>query len=222
MVQLYRGVSALKRAGIDKQMWRARYDIFIEMRGWNLPHRDKQERDNYDTEDAHYLVSFTDDGRIKGSARLIPTTYNHLLSDVFSHLVSPHHSIPQGSAVVEMTRYFVHPENAQQYSLTAAAGEILCAMLEYAQDEGITTIVAVTDMWCLDQVLEMNWTVRPLGLPQPYGGGPDIPGGGTAIAVAISVTDEAITNTALMRKVSLPALQLPGERVPSQPQQYVH
>src|ERR1044072_6552266 len=68
--------------------FRIRHDIYVGERGWKaLERADGLERDQFDTDDAIYLLGI-DNGRVVGGSRLVPTTRPHLLSEVFPHLAA--------------------------------------------------------------------------------------------------------------------------------------
>ena len=206
MVQAFRGVEALERAGIAEDMWRIRHQTFIEEQKWPLPSRNGMERDCYDDDGAIYLVSFDQQGKIKGGARLLQTTTPFLLEEVFPHLVQDPALLPKGPTVVEFTRYFIRSDLTRSREVLRTAGEIFCSIFEYCLDEGIDTMLAVVDMRIMPQAYEMGWQPKCLGLPAFFGGGPDAVGGGSATGIRVDITEEALRSTAHRRRVSLPAL----------------
>jgi acyl-homoserine lactone synthase len=150
-----------KKALMDH--FRLRYDIYIKDRKWlDLDRPVPLEIDQFDTLDAFYLLSL-DRGRLIGGSRLIPTTRPHLLGEVFPHLAE--RGVPRRPDVFEWTRIFVAKEHRGGRSGGRALGEILCGILEFSLEEGISAITAVAEMWWLPRFLEMGWKVRPLGLP---------------------------------------------------------
>ena len=216
MVQVYRGVKELERAGCAEEMWRVRYRTFVEEMKWPLPSRNGMERDCYDDDAAVYLVSRDDDRRIKASARLIPTTTPFLMDDIFAHLVNDPRALPRGPTVIEFTRYFIRSDVSRSRDVIRTAGEIFCGIFEFCLNEGVDTMLAVVDTRILPQAYEMGWSPTPLGMPCDFGGGPDAVGGGSALAIKVDITEKALRSTAHLRRVSLPALI--GAEQPAAPQ----
>jgi acyl-homoserine lactone synthase len=214
MVHVFRGVENLKRHGLAEEMWRVRYDTFIEELKWPLPSRNKQERDCYDDDGATYLVSFDESNRIKASARLIPTTTPFLMEEIFPHLVESPRDLPRGPTTIEFTRYFIRSDLMRSRGVIRTAGEIFCSIFEYCLNEGIDTMLAVVDTKILPQAYEMGWQPTPLGIPGDFGGGPNALGGGTAVAIKVDINESALRSTAHARRVSLPTLTH-GENVPA-------
>lgn len=206
MVQVFEGVTALNAAGIADAMWRVRYKTFIEEQNWPLPSSQKREWDSYDDDDATYIVSLDKDGEICGSARLIPTTNDFLMRDIFSHLVSDVSTLPIGPCTLEFTRYFVRSDLVRTRRVIQLTGEIICAVLEHCLDAGVDTLLIVVDVRLLPQFYEMGWKIKPLGIPSEFGGGEETLGGGRVIAIQAEVTEATLKSTAAVRKVSLPSL----------------
>ncbi|AZC24777.1 acyl-homoserine-lactone synthase [Pseudomonas sessilinigenes] len=85
---------------------RFRYEQFVEKLGWRLPahpHPGLCEWDQYDTEQARYVLAINQRGAIVGCSRLIPSTFPTLLEGVFSQTCSG--TPPRDPAVWEMTRF---------------------------------------------------------------------------------------------------------------------
>lgn len=206
MVQVFEGVSALSQYGIADAMWRVRYNTFVLEQKWPLPSNRKREWDCYDDDDAAYIVKFDEHGEICAGARLIPTTNDFLMKDIFSHLLSDEKDLPIGPCTVEFTRYFVRSDIVKTRSVIKITGEIFCAVFEHCLNEGIDTFLAVVDARIVPQLYEMGWTIKPLGTPGEFGGGKGAIGGGSAIAIQVDVSSSGLKSTAKARRVALPVL----------------
>ncbi len=69
-----------------EEYFRVRHEIYVEERKWEeLRRPDGLERDQFDTDDATYLMAIDRD-RVVGGVRLVPTDRPTLLSDVFPYL----------------------------------------------------------------------------------------------------------------------------------------
>ncbi len=85
---------------------RFRYEQFVERLGWRLPahpHPDQCEWDQYDTDQARYILVIDNQGAVAGCSRLIPTTCPNLLEGVFSQACTG--APPRHPAIWEMTRF---------------------------------------------------------------------------------------------------------------------
>jgi acyl-homoserine lactone synthase len=177
-----------------EEMFRIRHDIYVNRRGWKaLCREDGREIDQFDTEDAVYLLGLNELGRVTSGLRLVPTTRPHLIREVFPHAVT-WGRIPSDEKIYEFTRYFIVGDKSGTLRKRRAAGELLCAMFEYGLSAGLTHFSLLCDTFFLPHMLECKWKVRPLGLPTPYEEG-------TCIAVLFEVSEAAIEGTREARGV---------------------
>jgi acyl-homoserine lactone synthase len=206
MIKCFKGRKALKTAGLDREYGRLRYKTFILEQQWPLSHRNGEEWDIYDTEDACYILAFDSQKKIIGGARMLLTTQAFLMEDVFGHLIDTSGGLPKGPAIMEFTRYFIRSDVVRSRQLIQSVGQILCAVMEWSLDQGLESILIVTDLKLFSQFHEVGWKVRPLGLPGEFGGGAEAIGGGMAVAVHVEISDAALISTAARRHVQLPVL----------------
>ncbi len=179
---------------IFQQMYRQRYDIYVKRRRWQgLQSDDDCEIDQYDNDEAVYLLAVDEDENVKAGLRLLPTTGPHIFSDLFPHLAA-NGEVPCGEHIMELTRFYVAPHGSNKHSRWWLSGVISIGMFEYCLNNGITQITSVIDTFLLNQMLEAGWRARPLGLPEHYGEG-------IAVGVLIDVSEEAIEHTRRVRGV---------------------
>jgi acyl-homoserine lactone synthase len=165
------------------QMHRDRKRVFVDRLGWKVPVVDGQyEIDQFDTEDAVYLLALDEAGRHAGSIRLMPSTKPHLLSDVFPHLCEE--DVPISDEVWEITRLVTSPDLASPGKYRQ---QLMVAVIEFALLYGVRRYTCVSHVQYLSQVLAVGWDCEPLGLPQP---GDD---GMMAGAIAISITPDTLS-----------------------------
>lgn len=153
------------------QMHRDRKAVFVDTLKWDVPVVDDEfEIDDYDTDDAVYLIATAPDtGRHLGSVRLVCSAGPHLLGDKFPFLVDG--AVPTGPDVWEITRLCTTP------GLTPAAAlgirmQLVMALVEYALDHGIARYTMMTHTAYLPTLLAVGWDIAPLGLPAEIGGEP--------------------------------------------------
>jgi acyl-homoserine lactone synthase len=190
-------VDRRNRAAFSKQiedMFRIRHDIYVNRRGWKaLARDDKREIDQFDTDDAVYLLGLDDQGQLTSGLRLVPTTGPHLIRDVFPHAVT-WGRIPCDPRIYEFTRYFIVGGKSGMLAKRRTAGELLCGMFEYGLSAGLTHFSLLCDTFFMPHMLECQWKVHPLGLPTPYDEG-------TCIAVLFQVSEQALEGTREARGV---------------------
>lgn len=176
---------------IFNQMFQWRYDVFVIKRRWTLPCKGTLEIDQYDNGNAVYFYHVDDAGAITSHVRLTPSVTDSLLADCYAHLVECDTPI-RSPTVYEGTRYIVLPRHKSRACNRAAKAELLLAMIEWARDQGIAHIQVIIDITLLASMIEMTPQVRPMGLSRPYAGGPEIDGGGEAIAIRCPVNEQVI------------------------------
>src|SRR3546814_13427665 len=104
MVKLITAQNAAEHQNLMRAMHRDRKRIFIDILKWDLPHEADFELDQFDDDDAEYLiVEDPRSGDHLASLRLLRTDRPHLMSEVFPFLCEG--EIPQGPHVREVTRF---------------------------------------------------------------------------------------------------------------------
>jgi acyl-homoserine lactone synthase len=165
---------------ILEDYYRSRHAVFVEERGWrDLERADGREIDNYDNDNAIYLLA-VDRGRLVGGLRLYPTVLPHMISEAFPHLASGR-GVLRGPTIFECTRYFVVKERRTG----RADCRLLAAFQEFCLEEGITEATAVVEMWWLPRWQQAGFRVRPLGLPTMVEGQ-------ACIAAAIEISRDSL------------------------------
>jgi N-acyl-L-homoserine lactone synthetase len=155
--------NALGCADTLRTMHRARKRVFVDLLRWQIPHDDFEERDQFDNDDAIYIV-VTDpaNGAHLASVRLLPTDRSHILGDLFPMLCEA--PAPRGSDIWEITRFCLQPGIGGRVRREVRA-ELVQAFVEFALLAGIRAYTGVAHMAWLSQILAAGWAVRPLGLP---------------------------------------------------------
>ncbi|MER8482601.1 acyl-homoserine-lactone synthase [Mesorhizobium sp. M1322] len=123
---------------------RRRHDFFVHQKHWRPPSPDGRELDQFDTDAATYLLGI-EDGRVVTSARLIPTSEPHMVSEVFSHMCEKS-GVPRRPDWAEWTRTFVVPDK-RSTGLRGTLTQLCCAVMEYALDEGLSAVGGVQETY---------------------------------------------------------------------------
>ncbi|HTO40977.1 MAG TPA: acyl-homoserine-lactone synthase [Rhizomicrobium sp.] len=168
-----------------EEMYRQRHQVYVEKRGWKaLARPDKREIDQFDNEDAVYLMKISDAGKVQGAVRLIQTTKPHLMRDVFSHIVTLA-PVPDDPKIFEMTRCYVSDDIGGKQEKAQAAGEVMAAMEEYGLARGITDYSVVSDLYFVPFMTVIGDGVKSLGVPYEYGEG-------TCVAMSFPVNERGL------------------------------
>lgn len=161
MVRLVTGANKQKYASLLDSMFRDRKRIFVDELKWKVPVVDGvYEKDEFDTDDAAYLIAPTKDGtRHYSSMRLLPTTGGHLLKNVFPFLCEG--DIPVGEDIWEVSRICTSPDIKED--ARTARRHMSIALIEFALLYGATRLTLVSHMEYLSRLLALGWECRPLG-----------------------------------------------------------
>ena len=97
MVTVAEGIPAPLHLPALRGMFEARKRVFVDLLKWNVPVLEgRYEVDQFDDEDAVYLIVPGEDGRHAGSARLLKTIRPHILDTLFPELCAA--PVPRGAA----------------------------------------------------------------------------------------------------------------------------
>ncbi len=169
--------------GLLAHMHRDRRRIFVDQLKWDLPGLEgEEEYDQFDTDQAIYLIAADHEGRHQASVRLLPSTEPHLLSTVFPHLCE--RGVPRGEDTWELTRMCVSPEAHDSKTVRQM---IRVATVEFALLWGVRRYTAVSYMGLMSQVLAVGWDCEPLGMPAPDANGKMVG------ALRINITPETLS-----------------------------
>jgi acyl-homoserine lactone synthase len=151
-------------------MHRHRHDLFVGQLGWrDLASPDGLDVDEFDTQDATYLIAIDDEGRMMGSGRLMPSWRRHMLKDLFPHFCSE--PVPVGPDIWEWTRH-APPGRAYPRETNLAVNLALnIAVVEFAGARGIVGITGLLEARMVPYALSIGWRNRPLGAPKSYAEG---------------------------------------------------
>lgn len=188
-------------AGLLDKYFRIRHQIYVVERGWKeLDRPDGREIDQFDTEDAVYLLGVDNDDIVAGM-RMVPTTSPTLLSDVFPQLALA--GPVRRPDAYELSRIFVVPRKRGEHGGPRAEAVIQAAAMEYGLSIGLSAFTIVLETWWLPRLVDQGWKAKPLGLPQ------DINGFSTT-AVIVDVDDDAWVGICNRRAVPGPTLEWRG------------
>ena len=174
---------------------------FIVERGWSLNERDGGEYDNYDDDQALYLVGLDCDGRLEVGCRLRPTLIGGVIPDVFPHLIAPIEEDSRAPGTYECTRYFT-TATARGRPGFEARSRLHLAMIEAVRDRGGRRLLGFADLPLLTHLRRFSGLrIRPVGLPAPYD-----EAGNVTVAFEIGVCEEDLQET--RRRLEIPTRQL--------------
>ena len=171
-------------ADLLDEFFRARHQIYVEEKGWREDDQSGFEIDQFDTDDATYLIGVID-GKVMTGTRLIPTDRPHLLSEVFPHMCTLPLRDPR---VAEWTRGFIIPEFREK-GIGPIKGQFCASVMEYCLKEQVSKIGGVQDLYWLPVWKRYSWNVSPIGNPSEIDGR-------WCVAALFDVTPEAYEHAA--------------------------
>lgn len=152
--------------------FRLRKEVLIDQKGWDLKSIDGKEKDQFDHNQAHYLIYKSPQTNcVTAGVRLTPTIAPNLTVDIFSHLIDPAHKILPSTDVWECSRFVTKssPVNGHKEMIKEATFMLFIGMLEYGLLNDIHAYLALTDVR-LERIARMNqWYMTRLGAPQITG-----------------------------------------------------
>ena len=169
MIEVIEGVRPGESKLLD-QAFRHRHRIFVEKKGWSaLRKEDGREVDQFDTPaTVHFIAPGRGPDEVAGYVRLNPTIGPHLLADIHAHLCArPYRRAPD---VWEWSRYSVADNFRLDGTYSDVASALLIAGLEWAEPQGIHTIVLEFHPVWITRFRELDFEVIPLGLPVTFEG----------------------------------------------------
>lgn len=153
---------------------RLRKQFFVDTLGWDIPHDDAVEMDQYDNPQAHYSV-VVQDGRVVGGARTMPTTacwgaHTYMLRDAVRGRLAdiPPAVMPEeivSPEVWECTRLVVSddlrslPERAQCLSL------IVEGLARVAHARGARRLMSLSPLSLVRALRQLGWAPERIGEP---------------------------------------------------------
>ena len=149
------------------EMHHDRKRVFVDRFGWRLPAEGSWlEVDQFDNDEAVYLLALSNAGRHQGSVRLLPSSRPHMLSRLFSHLCPG--GVPDGDDCWEISRLLASPAEESEGTAVLRIYRLLAlALVEFAAAAGIRRYTLVAEAARVPVLLSVGWRVTPLGLPTP-------------------------------------------------------
>ncbi|MBU2895561.1 acyl-homoserine-lactone synthase [Vibrio hepatarius] len=117
-----------------------RYRSVIERQSWDVPYINCMEYDQYDNPATIYFV-WRENEKVRGVARLYPTTRTYMLKEVFPHLVT-YEPLPCDANIWEGSRFCLD-KGLSPAQRKRVIQELVIAYLEYSLIHGITSIVGL-------------------------------------------------------------------------------
>jgi acyl-homoserine lactone synthase len=160
MIEIVHSGNARRFQDLLDSQFRLRHEVFVRERGWSRFDVDGvREKDQYDNDNAVYLIAADHAGGVAGGFRLYPTALPHMLSEHFPQLVDS--TIIERSDVLELTRFGMRRSERRSRHYF----ELLLAIQEYGLMEGLSGFTSVINPLRIPILQGFGFEVEPLGLP---------------------------------------------------------
>jgi len=149
-VRLVAGSAAKLQSSMMADVGRYRRKVFVERLGWPLRCDNGCEFDQFDRPDTVYVVALGEDGRLVGTARLLPTTRPYLLGTVFGELLGGLPA-PCSPRIWELSRFAAVDFKAGNASApgqfsSPVAFQLLKTSMACARSHGARRLVSVSPL----------------------------------------------------------------------------
>lgn len=152
--------------------FRLRKKILIDQLGWDLKSNDGKETDQFDHDQAHYLLyKPLKTSTVAGGVRLTPSIAPNLTLGIFSNLIDPQKRFLPSLEVWECSRFVVDSmkTEAQRSLIKEATLMLFIGMIEYGFSHNLHSYIATTEVR-LERVVRMaQWHFERLGRVEKIG-----------------------------------------------------
>lgn len=177
MLAMFAGTAGELPAGMEGRLGLYRYSVFVEELGWDLPTPPGSERDQFDREDTVYVVAQDERGQVAGCARLLPTTRNFLLGEVFPQLMNGL-PVPCSPEIWELSRFSTRPGESGTGLAKDEQRSRFCllfrTLVRAAKERGATRLITFTALGVERILRQIGIHAHRVGPPQPIDGKPVI------------------------------------------------
>lgn len=151
-----------------------RKHFFVDTLGWNIPHNDTVEMDQYDNPLAHYSLVLHQ-GRVVGGARTMPTTsswgqHTYMLRDAVAGKLA---DIPErvlseeieSNQVWECTRLVVSDDLRTQAERSECLQLIVDGLVRIARQQGASRLMSLSPLALQRALRQMGYDASRIGEP---------------------------------------------------------
>lgn len=148
--------------------------FFVDGLGWDIPHDDKVEMDQYDNPLAHYSLVLRD-GIVVGGARTMPTTsswgsHSYMLRDALAGKLPdiPASVMPQDirtPEVWECTRLVISDEVRSHAERSLCLSMIVDGLADVARAHGASQLLSLSPLTLVRALRSLGWKADRIGEP---------------------------------------------------------
>lgn len=163
-IKLVTGMDLKNHEALLGEMFKARKRLFADRLGWDVTvDENGWEMDRYDPLHPLYLIATDETGSHVGSLRLLPTTGDTMLRDVFASVFDD--TVIESPLIWECTRFCIEGGKSEKISagLHRATTALLLGICETSLQAGIQQIVGVFDRRMIPIYRRGGWAPEVVG-----------------------------------------------------------
>ncbi|MBV9542093.1 MAG: GNAT family N-acetyltransferase [Alphaproteobacteria bacterium] len=203
MIEVVTSRNALLYKDALADMFHLRHRIFVEKMGWEALRKPARiEKDQFDTDDAIYLLLTEEDGTVIGTHRMLPTVKPHLFSDVFPNACAVR-GVQRGEKILELTRTCVDEERLDKHATEKARKRLMVGLFEFCLRAGYEQVTIFTPTDLLFRYLLIGIDIKPLGMPLDIDGNKQV-------AVIVRTDEQALAAMRMALGVPEPQVHYVG------------
>lgn len=205
---------------------RLRKSFFVDQLGWDLPHDDEVEMDQYDNPRAWYVLVLDDEDQVVGGGRTLPNSaqwgaHTYMLRDALEGRIrsipgSVMDGVETGNQLWEVTRFVISDELTTQAERSECLSLILAGIESLLLRFGGTEAISLSPIPMVRAVRSVGYAAERRGEPYLCGDGRRYavmgipvrahmrPGAGVAASVASAASRPAPTHRAQPMVVHAP------------------
>lgn len=149
-----------------------RKKVFVDQLGWDIPHNENMEMDQYDTPVAHYSLVLQN-GKVVGGARAMVTTatwgdHTYMLRDAYigklPHIPPEVMATEIASPLVwECTRLVISDELTTQKERAECLRQIVDGLVEMATEKGASQLICLSSIALMRALRQVGYDVSRIG-----------------------------------------------------------
>lgn len=151
---------------ILKGMHRLRHQVFNERLHWNLKTFKELEIDQFDRNNATYIIAEDNAEKIIGCWRLLSTTDKYMLKEVF-HFMLGDEVPPKNDKIWELSRFAVRDKEFAQYILSETTVYMIKEIIDFALRKEIFAYITVTSIGVERLMKSAGMPLKRIGIKKP-------------------------------------------------------
>lgn len=147
-------------------MYKLRHEVFNKRLHWDVEDFGELEIDQFDYRNPNYIVAKTNQEKIIGCWRLIPTSKKYMLEEVFSEMLGEY-PLPKCENIWELSRFAVVDKRPKGYMLSESTVFMIKEIIDFALENNISNYVTVTSAGVERLMKSTGIPIQRIGVQKP-------------------------------------------------------